>query len=476
MPRNTRRNRITRTRYNLNNYRGIAVRYTLDEYPDTLTHQCPTVNGDPDSPNFRRQVLPPMTLICPHCQALLFPGETPKICCSNGNTALLPLYPELPHAIFYLWQTDPEFRRKIRKYNQAMSLCSLLAIVDEELANDQNGIYTFRVKGQIHHMVGPAEAHEGERPKFSQIYFFERETQIEHRLHWYEDLNPVILGILHDVIVASNPQVALFLQASEIPSHRNYRIVFKSGNSVDQRRYNAPTVAEVGCILLDNEDEQICQRDVVMTKRTGGLKHINEFNKQYDAFMYPLLLPYGSDGWHDDIYLNGHKITPKAFTTFHLMVRDIKNHPERNPLHLGGKLLQQWCVDQQAKIESNNLNWIRDHQTEIRADLYNNIEDAIDNGHVRIGRRIILPSTFRGGERYMNQCYQDSMAIVRVFGKADLFVTMTCNPKWSEIEAEMLEGQTAQDRPDVVTRVFNMSSTSTTSSHRPMLQTSSRNT
>ena len=48
------------------------------------------------------------------------------------------------------------------------------------------------------------------------------------------------------------------------------------------------------------------------------------------------------------------------------------------------------------------------------------------------------------------------MAIVRHFHKPYLFITMTCNPQWPEITAELLEGQTAQDRPDIVARVFKL--------------------
>ena len=36
----------------------------------------------------------------------------------------------------------------------------------------------------------------------------------------------------------------------------------------------------------------------------------------------------------------------------------------------------------------------------------------------------------------------------------DIFNTMTTNPKWKEIEAELLPGQAAEDRPDLVARVF----------------------
>ncbi|KAK9160726.1 hypothetical protein Syun_007067 [Stephania yunnanensis] len=71
-----------------------------------------------------------------------------------------------------------------------------------------------------------------------------------------------------------------------------------------------------------------------------------------------------------------------------------------------------------------------------------------------IGRRIILPSSYTGSPRDMYNRYQDAMAIVRRYGKPDLFITITCNTNWLEITQELLPGQKAQDRPDVTTRVF----------------------
>ena len=46
------------------------------------------------------------------------------------------------------------------------------------------------------------------------------------------------------------------------------------------------------------------------------------------------------------------------------------------------------------------------------------------------------------------------MAIVRKYGKPDLFITFTCNPRWPEIQQNLARGATANDRPDLVARVF----------------------
>ena len=55
--------------------------------------------------------------------------------------------------------------------------------------------------------------------------------------------------------------------------------------------------------------------------------------------------------------------------------------------------------------------------------------DIVDS----FGKIVILPSSFKGGERDKTLKYQDAMSIVRKKGKPDLFVTFTCNPNWKEI-------------------------------------------
>ncbi|OBZ80660.1 hypothetical protein A0J61_11291, partial [Choanephora cucurbitarum] len=52
--------------------------------------------------------------------------------------------------------------------------------------------------------------------------------------------------------------------------------------------------------------------------------------------------------------------------------------------------------------------------------------------------------------------YQYSMAIVGYFGKPSLFIIFTANPRWIEIQRELLPGQNAPDRPDLVARVFDL--------------------
>lgn len=52
--------------------------------------------------------------------------------------------------------------------------------------------------------------------------------------------------------------------------------------------------------------------------------------------------------------------------------------------------------------------------------------------------------------------FQDAFCYVRKYGRPDLFITMTTNPKWDEIVRELFNGQTSHCRHDIVSRVFHL--------------------
>jgi hypothetical protein len=127
----------------------------------------------------------------------------------------------------------------------------------------------------------------------------------------------------------------------------------------------------------------------------------------------------------------------------------------------GKRLFQEWLVDQYSKMQGQRLGWMRRNQSTLRADVYRGLADMVANGDgdrpaASTGTRVILPSSFIGGPRHMAQLLQDAMAIVRKFGKPDFFITFTCNPNWPEIQSALRPGEQANDRPDIVTRVFQL--------------------
>ena len=128
-----------------------------------------------------------------------------------------------------------------------------------------------------------------------------------------------------------------------------------------------------------------------------------------------------------------------------------------NPLHRYGKLWQQYVVDNWAKIESNDLNYIERNQKTIRMAYADGLEEAIENDDVEsVGKPTVLPASFPGSPRWFHSKFQDAMAIVQYFKKPDLFITFTCNPQWKEIQENLFDNQTPYDRPELVARVFNL--------------------
>jgi hypothetical protein len=65
-----------------------------------------------------------------------------------------------------------------------------------------------------------------------------------------------------------------------------------------------------------------------------------------------------------------------------------------------------------------------------------------------------LSSSFHGSPRHLKQLANEALCVVSEIGNPHMFITVTCNHMWPEIQSELLPGQTAFDRPELVTRVF----------------------
>ena len=64
--------------------------------------------------------------------------------------------------------------------------------------------------------------------------------------------------------------------------------------------------------------------------------------------------------------------------------------------------------------------------------------------------------TYVRSPRALKENFEGAMAIMKKYGKPDLFITFTCNPKWRRITENLYPDQTANERPDLVIRVFKL--------------------
>lgn len=235
--------------------------------------------------------------------------------------------------------------------------------------------------------------------------------------------------------------------------------------SSDARTYNLPSVSEVAALIVGDVDHNMGERDILIERKTGQLQRINQLNPAYLPLQYPLLFPYGEDGYREDIQfselrsaeIKGRKsISMKEYISFYIHDRINK----MVTLTYARRLFQQFLVDGYTMVEASRMIYIRTHQNTLRCEAYRGLSDALTRGEVdpsTRGKRVILPSSFTGGARYMIQNYQDAMAICKWIGYPHLFITFTCNPKWPEIERYLEQRNLrSEDRPDIVCRVFKM--------------------
>jgi hypothetical protein len=267
----------------------------------------------------------------------------------------------------------------------------------------------------------------------------------------------------HNVLVKSLRMVRDFCQQNQnVPV--NLRL-FRNRN-FDPRTYNVPHVGEVAALIVGDFDSTEEGRDIVVRECGGKLQRIHETHAKYIPLQYPLLFPHGEDQYDEKLKrivstsTRGSKkrvrVTLREFIAFRLQERLFEN----SVLFKSRRLFQQFVVDLYSMIESQRLSFIRQNQTKIRADFLAGVEEAVERGDIdasSVGTRVVIPTSFVGGRRYMFNNCQDAMALCKKFGYPDLFLTVTCNPKWEEIQRHLSKSNNyAPYRPDITCRVFHI--------------------
>ena len=139
--------------------------------------------------------------------------------------------------------------------------------------------------------------------KFAQIYFIDnRESEVAAQCAIVDGLRSTIFRSINELLIDENCYVEVFKLVKEIfelqDSPTNIKIVINENrrpSGEHSRGYNSLVSDEIA-VLIPNDN--ISNRDVVLHYKDGGLWHISELHRSYDPLQYPLLFPYGTDGWH----------------------------------------------------------------------------------------------------------------------------------------------------------------------------------
>ena len=421
---------------------------------------------------------------CTFCDALHWPQEINdrglyEKCCKGGDVQLEPFRPPPPYLRSLLTGQDPEgrdFRKNIRMYNNAFAFTSCSYTQDSRVAG-RGGVHPFTIHGQLFHYSGPLDVSSQDIPKFAQLYLYDPRAAADIRQQSYSSLNPMTTLRLTDMLHDCNPHIKTYKTAKEQltavpPADRerlriliNPQMTLIVERGADKRRENLRTADDVA-ILCPDELDTPGARDLILAVRDpegDGRHYLNKVHPTHGLYMplhYVMLLPHGDPGFHWGLRINNaqgqradDRMQQLSWYRYHLHLRK----PTFQALFYCQRLLQQFIVDSYACCESTRLSWIRRNQKRLRADVYKGVADAMlldDADPAQLGRKQILPSSYHGGDRFMQQKCQDSLAIVRKYGKPTFFITFTANPYWPEIQRELFPGQQAGDRPDICCRVF----------------------
>lgn len=434
---------------------------------------------------------------CEYCVAKRFQYESAGFCCSNGTVKLASH--EMPTELLNLLLGDTaeckHFRTYIRMYNNMFAFTSLGVKYDKELAKRYHGIYTFRVQGQMYHFIDDLLP-SNQQPRNLQLYIYDDDTEMLNRMASSSNADQSVVQKLMNILKI-NPYCIFLKSLMQVPKVPNLYIALNCHSTLNQQVYNLPTVSEVAAIWLDqqpNNSSSTPHIQIYPCSNTNQL--VNYYYGCYDPLQYPLLFPYGQNDWHCGIkrveqtckkknrsqceneqlpslsnmcsieglldieakvLQKGKRkrddISCREYYCYKFQMRD----NEINGVLHSGRLFQQYSVDEFIKIETQRLDFVSCNQDLFRTDPLQGLIDFHRHGDrdaSKVGKQTFLPVSFTGGPRDMCQRYMDAITLVQHFEKPDIFLTMTCNPSWPEIEEYLLSTDEAQNRPDLICRVF----------------------
>ncbi|XP_051782594.1 LOW QUALITY PROTEIN: uncharacterized protein LOC127527552 [Erpetoichthys calabaricus] len=432
--------------------------------------------------------------ICNFCQAKHFEAERPSDqkftqCCSKGKVNLQPLRtnPFIQQLMTGQHHYSKNFMENIRSINSALAFASMGANITPPPGY---GPCCFRIHGSICHRAGTLHPQQDQNRQFAQLYILDPSEAAEQgmQISANSGINTELMHTLSTFMAQFNPFAEACKMLYQVEKEYEEDAA-KTGNVIkevsmtivqdrknDQRHYNAPKYNEVAFIFQNDDGEPPLERDLLIHCRPTEdntnqrtTQRISVLDPNLEPMVNPLLFPSGDQSWGIDIPLQKSpqalltlgnqsrnprvRVTQMQYYGYRLFIRE-----DFNPFLNAGRLTQQtYIVDAYVKTEANRLNYIRQNQPKLRIGKYSGLMDHLLNeaneAGLSPGKMYILPSSFAGSPRNMLQNYQDAMAIVRKYGKPDLFITMTCNPKWEEI---VQHSQTVDGQPHLVARVFHL--------------------
>ncbi|XP_076918999.1 uncharacterized protein LOC143579639 [Bidens hawaiensis] len=357
------------------------------------------------------------SVMCPSGNALLWKAEVNRpsssneegafsLCCYNGKVELSDV--RQPYDTYLeLFRGESAmskyFLKNIRRFNSMFSFTSMGGKIDHSL-NKGNAPYTFRLSGENYHSLGSLLPLQGRKAQFSQLYIYDTENEISNRQGVFADNNSKkdelekhVINYLKTMLDSNNHLVQAYRMVRDCFDENpqlDLKLRIIGTRQHDARQYNLPSSSEIAALIVGDIGDAVDNRDIIVTKQSGSLKRISELHPSYTPLQYPLFHTFSED------------VTR--------LIYFIRMFPLHQPQH-ERRLQCQILVDKYTMIEAQILHFICGKQHELRCDTYQSLRGMQSVGNTDVstaGQRVILPSSFTGGARYMMQNYLELCVFV----------------------------------------------------------------
>ena len=108
-----------------------------------------------------------------------------------------------------------KFLKSIQKYNQAFAFTSIRSKFQSGQVEDR-GVYTFRVNGELCHLIGNLQPDLDQGARFAQIYFLDDALQTNCRMEIIDDLHRDIVNNIQKNLEFINALVCGFKSLCDV--------------------------------------------------------------------------------------------------------------------------------------------------------------------------------------------------------------------------------------------------------------------
>ncbi len=212
---------------------------------------------------------------------------------------------------------ERDFRQNIRSFNFALIFTFVNYKANSRIANRLNSdreFVVFQIQKELYHLQESLHSIANNTLVFAQFFFYDSNEAIATQNAQHSQLNEQFLRLLTNMLHDCNSFISLYKTTNEqlrsnTISQRDLRIILNSRmqlilkTNANRRHNNFFTNNEVIAIIINNEYDLFCERDIVFTKRRDEteqsyLRRINQNHVAYMSLHYVFLFSYDELDFH----------------------------------------------------------------------------------------------------------------------------------------------------------------------------------